>query len=63
MRICLCKLAGLPYNVDVIFHTPQWHPHQVSNPRQEDVESLVKLVRTIGGTLEESGVRTLGFSL
>jgi hypothetical protein len=30
---------------------------QVSNPRQEDVESLVKLVRTIGGTLEESGVR------
>jgi hypothetical protein len=37
------------------------HPHerllQVSNPRQEDVESLVKLVRTIGGTLEESGVR------
>lgn len=31
---------------------------QVSNPRQEDVESLVKLVRTIGATLEESGVRT-----
>lgn len=29
---------------------------QVSNPRQEDVESLVKLVRTIGGTLEESPV-------
>jgi hypothetical protein len=32
---------------------------QVSNPRQEDIESLVKLLRTIGGTLEDFGVRTL----
>lgn len=35
---------------------------QVSNPRQEDVESLVKLVRTIGGTLEESMVRAVSCS-